>query len=318
MRLDITMTYPHIPVLLNECLRSFEGRSLRVFIDATLGAGGHAEAILIAHPEIHLFIGIDQDPEALEIARKRLGPWENKLRLFHGNFSRLGSYIRESGVSLADGILLDLGVSSMQLDKGERGFSLMRQGPLDMRMDPTADLTAFEIINEWSEEEIGRIFRVYGEEKKWRAAARAIIYARKENPIRTTQELVAVLQRVLYKQKGIHPATLIFQGLRICVNRELEVLEKVLPEAIEWLAPEGRMGVITFHSLEDRIVKQIFRFSASDKENTVGFAGVFLDKEPIVSSVTRKPLVAGLEEIRMNPRSRSAKLRVIEKLPVKN
>ena len=311
------MTAPHISVLLNEILHYFADKSLRYFIDGTLGAGGHAEAILKAHPEIELFIGIDQDPEAMEIARKRLSPWSDKLRLFPGNFSELESFLRETGLPFVDGMLFDLGVSSMQLDRPEKGFSFMREGPLDMRMDPENPLTASEIVNSWTEQELGRIFREYGEEKKWRAAARAIVSARAQKEFVTTHDLVRVLDPVLRinkHKKGLHPLTLVFQALRICVNRELEVLELMLPKAIEFLAPKGRLAVISFHSLEDRIVKNVLRFAAMDKYDTNGLDGVFLDKDPTVTVLTRKPVVASDEEIELNPRSRSAKLRVIEKL----
>lgn len=183
-----------------------------------------------------------------------------------------------------------------------------------MRMNPDEELTAAHIINTWTEAELGRIFRDYGEEKLWRKAARGIVDARQEKPITTTLQLADILRRILpYTKKGIHPATLIFQALRICVNKELEVIEKALPLAIDYLAPEGILGVISFHSLEDRIVKNTFRFAADDKMNTSGIGGVFLDKEPTVKLITKKPVVPSESEIAENPRSRSAKLRVVEK-----
>lgn len=311
------MNPPHISVLLNEVLQAFEGRSLHSFIDGTLGAGGHAEEILQAHPELELFLGIDQDPAALAKAQTRLTPWKDKTKFFQGNFCQLDSYAKSLPVKLYDGILVDLGVSSMQLDQAERGFSFMKNGPLDMRMNPQDELTAEEIVNTWSEKELGRIFRDYGEEKHWRAAARAIVSAREKKPIHTTVELTNILDPVLRSRKpkqGIHPLTLVFQALRISVNRELDVLESFLPKALELLTKGGRLAVISFHSLEDRIVKNFFRFAASDKMNTVGLGGLFLDKEPAVQLVTKKPLCASDEEICMNPRSRSAKLRIIEKL----
>jgi 16S rRNA (cytosine1402-N4)-methyltransferase len=186
-----------------------------------------------------------------------------------------------------------------------------------MRMNPQEELTAAEIVNTWSESDLGTIFRDYGEEKKWRAAARMIVSCRSQTAIQTTSDLVKVLAPLFpfRGKKNMHPMTLIFQALRICVNRELEVLEAILPQAIELLAPGKRMGVISFHSLEDRIVKNAFRFAASDKYNTHGFDGVFIDKKPTVSLVTRKALIPSEEEINNNPRSRSAKLRFIEKLP---
>lgn len=308
------MSQPHISVLLNELLSFFEGRHLKCFVDATLGAGGHSEAFLKEHDEIELLIGIDQDPVARQIAQDRLTPWKDRVQIFPGNFSDLTTCLKKFNVRQVDGIIFDLGVSSMQFDLAEKGFSFMREGPLDMRMDPTAPLTAAEIVNTWEEGELGRVFRDYGEEKYWRRAAREIVRSRQEKPILTTLELAEVLRRALpYSKKGINPATLVFQALRICVNNELHVLEKVLPAAIECLAPGGRLGVITFHSLEDRIVKNVMRLAASDKVQTSGLCGLFLDKEPIVDLVTRKPLVPSDQEIAENPRSRSAKLRVVEK-----
>ncbi len=309
------MTFPHISVLLNEILRFYEDRQLRFFVDGTLGAAGHAAAILEAHPEIELFIGIDQDETALAIAKQRLVKWKDKVLLIKSNFEDLSMQLDKHKISTVDGLLFDLGVSSMQFDIPEKGFSFSHDGPLDMRMDAEALLTAEEIINSWSEQDIGRVFRDYGEEKQWRLAARTIVKAREEKPIRTTRELVAVLNPIFsWKKKGINPLTLIFQGLRIAVNRELDVLEKLLPQALERLNPGGRLSVISFHSLEDRIVKNLFRYAADDKVSTSGIGGVFLDKKPTIEQVTRKPIVPTDEEIQVNPRSRSAKLRVAEKL----
>jgi 16S rRNA (cytosine1402-N4)-methyltransferase len=309
------MSNPHIPVLLNQILQIFADTQLNIFVDGTLGAGGHSAALLEAHSEIQTLIGIDQDPSALEIARNRLSPWKDKTLLLHGNFAQMKSLLAAKGIKKVDGILLDIGVSSMQFDQAEKGFSFTHDGPLDMRMDPKGPINAALIVNTWSEQDLGRIFRDFGEEKQWRAAARTIVAARSKQPILTTHELVAVLKPIFsWKKKGINPLTLIFQALRICVNREIEVLEAVLPQAIDLLNPGGRLAVISFHSLEDRVVKTLFRFSASDKEDTSGIAGMFIDKEPIVKIITRKPLEATEEEVEQNPRSRSAKLRAIEKL----
>lgn len=308
------MTIPHTSVLLNELLEFFKDHHLKYFVDATLGAGGHSEAFLKAHPEIELLIGIDQDPVARKIAAERLAPWKERVQIIPGNFSDLKTHLAKLDISAIDGIIFDLGVSSMQFDLPEKGFSFMRDGPLDMRMDPTKELTAAVIVNTWSEAEIGRIFRDYGEEKRWRAAARTIVTLRKEKPINTTLELADVLRRAIpYTKKGINPATQAFQALRICVNAELDVIEKAMPDAIDFLAKGGLLGVISFHSLEDRIVKNAMRFAASDKFNTDGIGGVFLDKEPIVNLITKKPVAPSDEEIESNPRSRSAKLRIVEK-----
>lgn len=309
------MDHPHTSVLLHELLSFFKDKTLHTFVDGTLGAGGHSEAFLREHPEIELLIGIDQDPVAREIAKKRLSPWGDKVKIIAGNFSHLAQHLDKIGIKCIDGIIFDLGVSSMQFDQAEKGFSFMKEGPLDMRMNPEGPLTAADVVNTFEENELARIFRDYGEEKRWRAAARTLVVARKNGPIKTTLQLVEALKPAFpgYFKKGIHPATLIFQALRICVNDELKVIEKALPVAIERLAPGGRVGVISFHSLEDRIVKNVMRDAASDKMSTSGIGGMFLDKEPIVTLVTKKPVSPSEEEMKSNPRSRSAKLRVVEK-----
>ena len=309
------MTTPHIPVLLNEILQAFAEIKLPTFVDCTLGAGGHAQALLAAHPEIKRFIGIDQDPQARAIAQTHLSQWSTKVTYVASNFKALDQQLNLLGITQVDGILLDLGVSSMQLDQPEKGFSFMLEGPLDMRMDPSNPLTAEIIVNTWIEQDLARVFWDFGEEKQGRQAARAIVKARLHKPLKTTKDLATVLYPVLKAKakKTINPLTLVFQALRIVVNGELEALEKVLPQAIQRLRPGGRLAVISFHSLEDRLVKNIFQYEASDKENTSGLAGLFIDKTPSVTLVTRKPLMATDNEIAQNPRSRSAKLRVVEK-----
>lgn len=307
----------HKSVLLDPFLEIFSPLKIKIFVDGTLGAGGHAEAILQAHPEIERFIGIDQDKNALEIAKKRLEPFSSKCTFVQGNFSDLRKILHALGLQEVDGIFVDIGVSSMQLDLAERGFSFMRDGPLDMRMNPDAELTAAEIVNEWEERDLGKIFRDYGEEKLWRKAVMAIVKQREIKPFTTTLELASCIEKAFRLPPHLiklHPATLVFQGLRIAVNQELDRLEAFLPDALKSLKKGGRLGVIAFHSLEDRIVKQAFSYYASDKESTSGIAGVFIDKEPQVRLVTRKPIVATEEEIAENPRSRSAKLRAFEKL----
>lgn len=310
------MSAPHAPVLLQEILQAFSDCKLHTFVDGTLGAGGHAQAVLEAHPELVHFVGIDQDPQARAIAQERLTPWKQKIRLVPGNFKDLDRHLTHLGIEQVDGILLDLGVSSMQLDQPEKGFSFMREGPLDMRMDPSNPLTAEIIVNTWLEQDLARVFWDFGEEKQGRQAARAVVKARNLKPLKTTKDLANVLYPVLKgkAKKSIHPLTLVFQALRIVVNGELDALELVLPQAIRRLRSGGRLAVISFHSLEDRLVKNMFLYEASDKENTSGLAGLFLDKQPVVKLVTRKPLVATEAETEINPRSRSAKLRVAEKL----
>lgn len=306
----------HIPVLLYQILKAFSDLKVRYFVDGTVGGGGHSRALLEYHPEIKTLVGIDQDPDALKMAEERLKEWEEQVVLVHGNFCNVMGYLKPLGIEKIDGMLLDLGLSSMQLAEAEKGFSFMLEGPLDMRMNPETGLTAEEIVNTWPEEDLGRVFREYGEEKQWKKAARAIVKARTERHIHSTRQLVKLLTPVLKpkRKKGIHPLTLVFQALRICVNRELEVLEKVLPEVIDLLATSGRLAVISYHSLEDRIVKNAFRYAANDKEDTSGIGGVFLDKKPQLKIITRKPIQPTEEEIAQNPRSRSAKLRVVEKL----
>lgn len=308
--------HQHTSVLAQEILRYFEDVHLRIMVDATVGAGGHSHALLEAHPEIEKLIAFDQDPAALALARVRLEPWAEKVQFIHANFALLQEVLESLHLDQIDGILLDLGVSSMQLDQPERGFSFMHDAPLDMRMDPSRSLTAREIVNLWDERELGRLFRDYGEEKQWRAAARTIVAARQSQPIETTLDLVRLLSPILswHKKKGIHPLTLVFQGLRLAVNGELEVLQEVLPIAIERLRKGGRLAAISFHSLEDRIVKQLFAQKSLDKANTSGLAGLFITLQPDVKILTRKPVMASEEEVRNNPRSRSAKLRVVEKL----
>lgn len=307
----------HKPVLLDSFLEIYASLNIHVFVDGTLGAGGHAEAILRAHPEIERFIGIDQDKNALEIARKRLEPFSSKCDLVQGNFSEIRAILQTRNIDKVDGILADIGVSSMQLDFAERGFSFLREGPLDMRMNPDADLTAAEIVNEWDESDLGKIFRDYGEEKMWRKAASAIVKQRQTAPFTTTLQLASCIEkafRIPPHLSKLHPATLVFQALRIAVNQELKRLELFLPDALKSLKKGGRLAIISFHSLEDRIVKQAFSYYASDKESTSGIGGLFIDKIPEAKLLTKKPIIAAQEEIEENPRSRSAKLRALEKV----
>lgn len=311
------MNREHYSVLAAEVMHYFSDCRCRYVVDGTLGAGGHSESFLLNHPEIERLIGIDQDPVALAIAKKRLSRWEDKLYLIRGNFSELESHLKAIPLESVDAILLDLGVSSMQLDMPEKGFSFMREGPLDMRMDPDATLSASDVVNDYSEKELGRIFREYGEEKQWRGAAKLIVESRKKERILTTARLSEILMPLLgwKRSRGSQPMALVFQGLRIFVNSELEVLKRVIPQAIDRLNVNGRLAIITFHSLEDRIVKDAFRHAASDKEDTEGLGGgVFLNRTPIGKLLTRRPVLPSDKEIEINPRSRSAKLRVLERI----
>ncbi len=297
----------HIPVLLRQVIGAFANCQLHTFLDGTIGAGGHAAALLEAYPEIIHYVGLDQDPAALLMASQNLEPWKQKITLKRNNFADLDEAL---GNAKVDGILLDIGVSSMQLDTPERGFSFRHEAPLDMRMDPEGSLTAEIVVNTWTEKELARLFRDLGEEPNWRLAARVIV---EDRPFHTTLELAALLSRTIRGKPGIHPATRVFQALRICVNSELEVLQTALNKAIKLLNPGGRIAVISFHSLEDRIVKETFREWASDKVSNAGRPGLFLDKTPLASILTKKPLEADEDELSFNPRSRSAKLRLAEK-----
>lgn len=282
----------HIPVLLREVLDLFAEVNLRTFFDGTLGAGGHAKALLEAHPEIERYIGCDRDPRAHALAQEVLAPWGEKVEFVHGSYAEQIALVD----GCVDGFLIDVGVSSMQFDEKERGFSFMGDAPLDMRMDPEGDLTAAEIVNRYPEKELARIFFEYGEERRSRPVAKAIVEARKKRPIRTTGELVDIIKPVATRGK-LHPATLVFQALRIAVNDELGQLEKGLKAALEKTCSSGRIAAIAFHSLEDRIVKNVFR-----------------DAKERVKILTKKPIGPSAEEIRANPRSRSSKLRAVEVL----
>ncbi|QDZ19182.1 ribosomal RNA small subunit methyltransferase H [Chloropicon primus] len=329
----------HVPVLLREVLQSFEGKALRVFVDATLGAAGHAANILQQHPELELYVGIDADPAALELARKRLQPkFGSKVELVHGNFRQYESLVsgrlRERGFQGGvDGILADLGVSSMQIDRDERGFSFMRSGPLDMRMDPDSPVSAWEVVNRYSEQELGRILRDYGEERLWKRIARSVVTVRAERSIDTTLQLAELISNTTRsarkkKAKGvksIHPATRAFQAIRIEVNSELEAIDTALPAMIDSLNPGGTIGVISFHSLEDRRIKKTFsRCSGrvegrgdrvSKLERYTGVRAPDEEEEEVTLRLRRrKPFVAEEEEAETNPRSRSAKYRYAEKV----
>ena len=286
----------HVPVLLAEVLHFFSGVHLKTFFDATLGAGGHAHALLRAHPEIELYVGCDRDRDALHIAQERLARWEDRVRCVHADFAELGEVLERLGLKEVDGLLFDLGVSSMQLDRGELGFSFLKEGPLDMRMDRDAELTAKQIVNGWPEVRLQEIFRDLGEEPRWRRAAEAIVIYRRRKRIETTQELASLLLNALRtKTRGrLHPATLIFQALRMAVNHELESLQLGLQEAIAHLAPGGRLGVLSFHRLEDRLVKQTFKASP-------------------LTILTKKPIGPSRAEVRGNPRARSAKMRFAQR-----
>ena len=322
---------PHVSVMLEEILECFADVETRTHVDGTLGAGGHAAAMITRHAEMEQFIGFDVDRSAHALAQPRLEQAREKaaaanaratgtlkLSLVEANFRQMREALKALKVDGVDSILLDLGVSSMHLDRAERGFSFMNDGPLDMRMGESAKTTAEEIVNTWPEEEIGRILRDYGEERHWRLLAKRICEARVEKDIKTTRELVEAIGNVPGKWGSIHPATRTFQGIRIAVNDELGAVEDVIPAAIESLRPGGRLAIISFHSLEDSIVKKQFRKFAGFAEPLSEEVNRYMpqpEKPPkIVRLITRKPLVPSAKEIDENVRSRSAKLRVCEKL----
>jgi 16S rRNA (cytosine1402-N4)-methyltransferase len=297
--------FHHVPVLLDEVLAALRPRGGGRYIDATVGGGGHAAAILGRSAPDGRLLGIDADPTALAAAAARLAPFGERAALAHGNFREIGMLARARGFDKIDGILLDLGVSSHQLDTPERGFSFAVCAPLDMRLDPTEGETAADLVNGLPESELADLIYRYGEERGSRRIARFVGEARRKHPIATTSELADLVARALGGKRGkIHPATRTFQALRIAVNRELESLEVALPQAVELLAPGGRLAVIAFHSLEDRIVKLFFRAES-------GYGGTGQGRLAIV---TRKPIEAAEGETQANPRSRSAKMRIAERV----
>ena len=304
------MEYTHKPVLLDECIGALHIRPEGVYVDGTLGRAGHSREIAKRLTTGRL-ICIDRDSAAIEAARERLAPWMARVRLVHSNFSELGSVLEED----ADGMLFDLGVSSPQLDDPERGFSYMHDAPLDMRMDRSAPLTAREVVNSWSLEELRRILYDFGEERYAPAIARAIAKRREQRPIETTLELVEVIKSAMppaaLREKQ-HPAKRSFQAVRIAVNGELDALPPMLRAAADKLRPGGRLAVITFHSLEDRIVKRTLRELAQGCTCPPSFPVCVCGKKPLVR--LDKPVTPSAAEVAENPRARSARLRTAEKL----
>ncbi len=288
----------HVSVLLNEVIEYLRIRSDGVYVDGTLGLGGHTEAILKASVPKGRVIAFDWDEKAIEIAKKRLAPFDKRLHIVRRNFAELAEGLREVGVTCVDGIIIDIGLSSLQLDKDDRGFSFMRDEPLDMRMDTRSAYTAAKLIADSSEEELADILYYYGEERQARAIARQIVRERKCTPIVTSKQLANTVVKAIPKRfhpKRIHVATKTFQAIRIAVNRELENLAEIIEDAAMFLVPGGRLCVISFHSLEDRIVKRKFL------------------ERPDFCVVTKKPVIPSETEMQRNPRSRSAKLRVAYK-----
>ena len=306
----------HVSVLLQECLDGLNIRPDGIYVDGTLGGAGHSSQIA-ARLTTGRLIGIDRDPVALRAAGERLKPFGDRVTLVHANFCQIADVLRDLGISGVDGILMDLGVSSPQLDDAARGFSYMADAPLDMRMNGEDHLTAKDVVNTWSYEELRRILYDYGEERYAPQIAGAICRRRESAPIETTLELVDIIRSAMppaaLREKQ-HPAKRSFQAIRIAVNDELGSVEKVMVDAIPCLNPGGRLAVITFHSLEDRIVKNGMANAARGCTCPPNFPVCVCGNKPKVKLISRKPIVAGNEELEANPRSRSAKLRVCEKI----
>jgi 16S rRNA (cytosine1402-N4)-methyltransferase len=310
------MEFKHVSIMLEECMNALDIKKDGIYIDCTLGGAGHSIEILKRLSPKGCLIGIDQDSDALSAAKARLKDFSNVIYV-HNNFYNIESILDELKIDKVDGILMDLGVSSYQLDRAERGFSYMKDAPLDMRMNQESSFSAYDIVNTYSEEEISNIIRDYGEEKFAKRIANFIIDRRKNKNIETTFELVDIIKAAIpakARREGPHPAKRTFQAIRIAVNRELEILEKTIEDGIKHLNIGGRMAIITFHSLEDRIVKNKFRDMENPCTCPKGFPMCMCNKKPIIKVISRKPIESSEEEIEENPRSRSAKLRIGEKI----
>jgi 16S rRNA (cytosine1402-N4)-methyltransferase len=302
----------HKPVLYQEIIHALQPRNGGRYVDGTLGAGGHARGILEACAPDGQLLGLDVDPQALAIARETLAPYEGRVHLAQASHITLSEQLASLRWDAIDGIVLDLGASSMQFDNAQRGFSFMQDGPLDMRFGVNAVMSAADIVNTFEERELADIIFKYGEDRDSRKIARAIVQAR---PLHTTGELVAVIEKASPRRGDkTHPATQTFQALRIVVNEELAAVEITLPQAVAALKSGGRCAVISFHSLEDRIVKEYFREQSKDLINPPYEKIYEVERKAVVKLVNKKPILSGEEELRDNPRARSAKLRVIEKL----
>ena len=300
----------HKPVLYKEIIHALQPKNAGRYIDGTVGAGGHARGILEACAPDGRLLGLDLDPKALAAARETLAPYGKRAVLTQASYVSVLQVMEELQWDAADGIVLDLGVSSMQLDDPERGFSFQQEAPLDMRFNPEYGRSAADLVNEAQEEELAEILFRYGEEPQARRIARNIVRAR---PITTTAQLAQVVKRAYPGHSRMHPATRTFQALRIAVNEELKAVEQGLPEAMQALRPGGRLAVISFHSLEDRIVKEFFRREGKDQINPPYERLYEVERKATLKEITRKPVTPSAEEIEGNPRARSAKLRVAEK-----
>jgi 16S rRNA (cytosine1402-N4)-methyltransferase len=312
------MAYRHIPVMLNEAIHYLNCRPGKIYTDCTLGGSGHAKAICERILPDGLLIGIDQDIDAITNARKALQTYSSNIRLFHGNFINLPQFLAQINIDAVDGILLDLGLSLHQLENSGRGFSFNKDEPLDMRMDNRAATRASDLVNNLTEEALRKIFKDYGEERWARQIARSIVKNRHPKKIRTSKDLAQIVRSAVPRraqaQQHIHPATRVFMALRIAVNNELEVLNRFMAGVADWLNPEGRLCVLSFHSLEDRIVKQ--HIKAMEKACTCPpqLPQCVCGKKTVMRSLTKKVVRPGKKEIEDNPMSRSTRLRVAEKI----
>lgn len=302
----------HKSVLLDECIENLNINPNGIYVDCTLGYGGHSEKILNCLTNGHLY-GFDQDIEAINYSKERLSKVSNNFTLIHSNFIGLKEKLEEYGVDKVDGVLFDLGFSSPQIDDAERGFSFMKDAKLDMRMNKDQDFSAFNVVNEYSEENLTMIFYKYAEEKYSKSIAKNIV---KSRPINSTMELVDIIRRSVPTKYALtrHPERVIFQAIRIEVNKELDYLQDTLPQAIDLLKTGGRICVITFHSLEDRIVKHTFKINSEVNDLVKGLPIIPDEYKPKIKLVNKKPILPSTEEMNNNSRSKSAKLRVIERL----
>lgn len=310
------MEFKHVSVLLDECINALNIKEDGIYVDCTLGGAGHSSEIVKRLSSDGRLIGFDQDKDALKAAGERLKDYKN-VTYVHSNFYDIYDVLTDLGIDGVDGILMDLGVSSYQLDNGERGFSYMQDAPLDMRMNRENEFSAYEIVNTYSEEELYRIIKEYGEEKFAKRIASFIVKNREEKNIETTLELVEIIKAAIpakARREGPHPAKRTFQAIRIEVNKELEIISKTILDGVKKLNKGGRMAIITFHSLEDRIVKNTFKELANPCTCPSEFPVCVCNRKPEVKLISRKPIEASKEELEFNPRSRSAKLRIIEKL----
>lgn len=310
------MEFKHVSVLLNECIEALDIKENGIYVDCTLGGAGHSSQIATHLSKEGMLIGIDQDKDALSAAKKRLENFEN-VKYVHNNFYNIDSILTELNVEKVDGILADLGVSSYQLDEASRGFSYMQDAPLDMRMNRDNDFSAYEIVNNYSEDELYKVIKDYGEERFAKRIANFIVNRRAEKPIETTLELVDIIKAAIpakMRREGPHPAKRTFQAIRIEVNSELKILNQTIEDGVNRLNKGGRMAIITFHSLEDRIVKLKFRELENPCTCPKEFPICVCGKKPLVKVISKKGIAPTDKEIEENPRSRSAKLRIIEKL----